>query len=455
MTTTMNLITGPRARHLLAFATVMTLASATPGAAQDRSTLVSPAPAPEPQRTSAATADSAAASVIATADESGFGLRSSDGAFALQFRGGAQYDGRVFPDDPEDAAIDGFELRRLRADLRGTVYHIYDFRVNLDYAGNRVEVLDAYLDARFAPALQIRAGKFKAPVGLERLQSLFALTFAERGFPTALAPNRDVGIQLSGSLGGSMASYQVGVFNGVADGASGDQDLSDSKDLAARIFLQPFSRSGVEALSGLGIGIAGTVGEQEGTADSPGLAAPRTPLGRLTFHRFLGDGTPTGTVIADGRRTRLSPQGYWYWRNLGVLGEYIRSQTEVSLEAQQAEVSQSAWQLAASWVLTGEDASYRGVIPSRPLDFSRGGWGAWEVAGRFQALETDDDAFPALADPLRAAQRAKSFTLGFNWYLNRNVRFLTNYERTRFDAAPGGTHLPTESVFASRIQVAF
>src|SRR5690606_32231390 len=148
-------------------------------------------------------------------------------------------------------------------------------------------------------------------------------------------------------------------------------------------------------------------------------------------------------------------QGYWYWRNLGVLGEYIRSQTEVSLEAQQAEVSQSAWQLAASWVLTGEDASYRGVIPSRPPDFSRGGWAAWEVAGRFQALETDDDAFPALADPLRAAQRAKSFTLGFNWYLNRNVRFLTNYERTRFDAAPGGTHLPTESVFASRIQVAF
>src|SRR5690606_12224103 len=143
----------------------------------------------------------APAAVAALAGSEGFGLRSPDGAFMLRFQGGAQYDGRFFPDDPQDEATDGFDLRRLRSDLRGTVFGDYDFRVNIEFAGNRVDVLDAYLDARFHPALQLRVGKFKEPVGLERLQSVYALTFAERGFPTALAPNRDVGAQLQGSLG--------------------------------------------------------------------------------------------------------------------------------------------------------------------------------------------------------------------------------------------------------------
>jgi phosphate-selective porin OprO/OprP len=39
-----------------------------------------------------------------------------------------------------------------------------------------------------------RAGQYKAPVGLERLQSASAIVFLERAFPTELAPNRDRGV---------------------------------------------------------------------------------------------------------------------------------------------------------------------------------------------------------------------------------------------------------------------
>jgi phosphate-selective porin OprO/OprP len=396
-----------------------------------------------------------AAAPVVSAGEEGFALRSADGAFSLRFQGGAQYDARFFPGDRGDAVADAFDLRRVRADLRGTVYRDFDFRVNLDYAGNRVDVLDAYLDARFAPALQLRVGKFKEPVGLERLQSVFILTFAERGFPTALAPNRDVGAQLHGSVGGNLIAYAVGVFNGVPDGGSGDQDESDSKDLSGRVFVHPFARGGIEALKGLGVGVAGTLGKHRGSPAATGLPTLRTTLGRSTFLRYNADGTTGGTVVADGRRTRISPQGYWYWRNLGLLGEYIRTRTEVRRGDVATELTHTAWQIVGSWVVTGDPVSYRGVAPTRPFDPRRGTWGALELAFRIQRLEGDAVAFPLLADPAQSRPAADGFTIGLNWYLNRAVRFLLDYERTRFDGAPGGGTRSAENVLLSRFQVAF
>jgi phosphate-selective porin OprO/OprP len=404
------------------------------------------APAPAPPVT---------ATIVAAAGEDGFGLRSTDGTFAIRFQGGAHIDGRFYPEHQRDGAVEEFDLRRLRTDLRGTVFRDYDFRLNLDYAGNRVEVLDANLDARFSPALQLRVGKFKAPVGLERLQNIFATTFAELAFPTALVPNRDIGAQLSGSVGGEVAGYAIGVFNGVADGASGDHDLSDSKDLAGRVFFRPFSRGSLAAVRGLGFGVGGTIGTQRATPATPGLAAPRTPLGRGLFLRYRGDGTAPGTALADGRRTRISPQASWYLGSLGLLGEYVRTETDVRLEAEAATLAQSAWQIAGSWVLTGERTSYRGVVPARPFDPQLRQWGAWEVALRFQGLRGDADAFPLYANPALSALSASGFTVGVNWYLNRVVRFLANYEHTRFESAPAGVAMPSEGVLVSRFQLAF
>lgn len=397
----------------------------------------------------AATPAPAAPAVAAVAGEGGFGMRSADGEFVIRLQGGAQYDGRYFADDAGGGGVSGFEIRRLRTDLRGTLYRDYDFRVNLEFAGNRVEVQDAYIDARVTPALRVEVGKFKVPLSLGRLQTVWVIPFAEFAYPSSLAPNRDVGIQLHGSLGGRVASYSLGVFNGVPDGASGDTDVSDSKDVVARLFVHPFAGTGVAALRELGLGVAGSAGRQSASLAAPGLPSPRTTLGRTPFLGFRADGTAAGTVLADGDRTRLSPQGYWYWKSVGVLGEYIRTRTEVRRDEETARLDDSAWQISGTWVITGERASYTGVVPAH----SR--WGAWEAALRFQSLRTDESAFPLLADPARSALAASSFTAGVNWYLNGGVRVLADYERTRFDAAAGAARRPSEGVFVTRFQVAF
>ena len=125
--------------------------------------------------------------------------------------------------------------------------------------------------------------------------------------------------------------------------------------------------------------------------------------------------------------------------------------------ATRAELENNAWQATVSWVLTGEDASYRGVAkPSSPFSPGKGGWGAWELVGRYGELDLDDGAFPLFADPAVAARSAQSWTVGVNWYLNSNLKLVANYLQTRFGGgAAAGADRDGEKAVFTRLQVAF
>ncbi len=120
-----------------------------------------------------------------------------------------------------------------------------------------------------------------------------------------------------------------------------------------------------------------------------------------------------------------------------------------------------AWQLAISWVLTGERASYKGVSPASNFDPAAGTWGAFEVAARYTELTVDDEAFDlGYADPLRSARQARAWAAGLNWYLNKNLKAQLNFEQTAFE---GGARTvsgdeadrETENLVVSRVQIAF
>jgi phosphate-selective porin OprO and OprP len=123
-----------------------------------------------------------------------------------------------------------------------------------------------------------------------------------------------------------------------------------------------------------------------------------------------------------------------------------------------ADLQNTAWEVSGGWVLTGEDASYTGVIPKRPFDPLKGDWGAFQVVGRYAELSVDPEAFPNFANPNNAASDAKSWAAGLNWYLNRNIRLNASYSYTRFTGGngPGATvTAQPEKVFFTRVQLAF
>jgi phosphate-selective porin OprO and OprP len=389
----------------------------------------------------------------ANAGKDGFSLRSADGNFQLRLRGYVQFDGRFFQSDDQRPATDTFVLRRVRPIFEGTLYKIFDFRLMPDFGLGQTVLQDAYLEARFTPAFKVRAGKFKPPVGLERLQSATDLVFVERALPTNLVPNRDLGIQLGGDLAGGAATYAVGVFNGVVDGGNADADTNDAKDYAARVFFQPFAK-GKGPLKNLGFGIAGSTGKQEGTATAPNLPSYRTP-GQQTFFSYRADGTAPDTVIADGDRTRFSPQAYLYTGPFGLLAEYVTSKQAVRRGTVTRDLEHKAWQVAASWVLAGGQPTYRSVNPKTVFDPQAGTWGAFEIAARYHQQELDEATFPVFANPASSASEATAWAVGFNWYLNRNLRLLFDYEDTSFTGGAATGDREDEKIFFSRFQISF
>ena len=389
-----------------------------------------------------------------TAGRDGFSLRSADNSFQLRIRGYAQADGRFFADDKERALTDTFLLRRVRPILEGAVGKYFDFRIMTDFGGGTASVQDVYVDLKPWSWAKLRVGKYKPPVGLERLQSGSELLFVERGLPTNLVPNRDVGVQVFGDVADGAASYALGAFNGVADGGSGDLDNTDSKEFAGRAFTHPFKNSSVETLQGLGIGLAGTYGDQRGSIGTMALPTLRSQ-GQAAFFTYRSDGTAAGTTIANGVHSRFAPQGYYYYGPFGLLGEYVKSSQRVQRGTRATTLQNHAWQVALSYVLTGENASSRSVSPAQPFDLTKGTWGAFEVAARYGELRIDRDVFPFFADPTRAVRIVESWGLGLNWYLSRHVKFQLNYEQTDFTGGGAKGERAKERAILSRFQVAF
>jgi len=409
------------------------------------------------QRMRVLAADSAAAAAThrqtgtASATD-GFSLKSADGKYALKLRGYAQADARFVPGDDAGAFTNSFSLRRARPILEATVGRYFDFRIMPDFAQGQTILFDAYWEGKFDPAFTVRAGKFKSPIGLERLRSATDLNFAERGLPSNLAPNRDIGLQLAGDLSEGLFSYQAGVFDGAPDLGNIDADLSDSKDLVARVFLQPFRRG---ALQGSGVGIAGSTGHELGSATATGLPGYRAPS-QQPFFRYRSSTTmPATTVLAAGRRTRLYPQAFLALGSLGVLGEYALSRQDVLLAGTTARLEHHAWQASGSYFLTGEKAGFRSPAPRKPFDLEAGTFGALELAARYGEIDIDDDTFPLFADPAASASKARSLGFGFNWHLNKAIRLLMNYERTTFAGGRATGDRKPEEFVVTRFQHSF
>lgn len=387
--------------------------------------------------------------IITASAKDGFSIKSPDDSYKIKLRGYAQADTRFFANDQEAlSSPDTFLVRRARVIFEGNIGPQFGFYIMPELA-TTVSLLDAYGDWKFNDAAKIRAGKFKYPFSLERLQSITASNFIELGLPINLAPNRDTGFQLSGDVLNQTVNYTIGVFNGAVDLGSIDADNNNDKDLVARVFAQPFKNSDIAPLNGLSLGVAAAYGEKQGTA--------------LPTYKSTGQAnifSYGGTVSADGDQFRLGPQFTYYNGSFGLLGEYTQSQQNVSRTATptfRETFTHDAWQLSGTYVLTGELATFKGVTPRNAFSWKDKTWGAFEVAARYGQLDIDDDVFTDGFSSLSTnVSQADAWGLGLNWYLNRNAKFMINYEQTSFD---GGATLnrdrEDEEVILTRFQVVY
>lgn len=386
---------------------------------------------------------------IVAAGKDGFSISSPDKTFRLKIGGYAQADGKTFYDDRSRLLTNSFGVRRARLNVDAKLGNNIDIRIAPEFGNGSVVLFDAYGDLKMNRFATIRGGKFKTPLGLEMLQNDTELTFIERALPSDLVPNRDEGFQLFSDLGGRV-TYQVAVLNGANDGTSIDTDTNDGKDIVARVFATPFAGRDLPYLQGLGFGIGTSSGRQNGAS----LPSLKSVGGQASFFSFVSGAT------AAGRRYRFTPQLSYYAGPFGLLGEYVESSQTISGLVSNAtvtrEITNHAWQVAGSWVITGEKKSYKGVVPKRGIETSAHGAipGAWEIAARYSELNVDPTAFSSkLADATKSAEAARTWTLGLNWYLSRNARLSFNYDQTHFEGGAKTGNRPSEKAFSQRLQI--
>lgn len=375
----------------------------------------------------------------------GFFLMSSNGDFFLRLPVLMQMDYRSFPggQNGTDPGVqpNTFVLQRIRPMAHVRVWRYFHALITPDFGNgvinqspsqnqSVVQIPDGFGEWDYFSALRIRLGKFKSPIGLEMLQGIQNLSFMERSLTRNLLPNRDIGAMVWGTFWRGALEYQVGVFNG-APNANFYQDTkasSSSKTMETRVFSRPFVDHSLEWLRGFGVGVGMSTGSVDNISGQENM---QTETLSYTFFNYGSQ------VQGDGNRFRLAPQVAWYYKRAGLLGEYVSSTQHLKNgNGPDRRTTNNAWMAQMSFLLTDDTATYGHVEPRQPFNWSKKQWGAWELAARFAQINLDPDNYAFnLADPTVNVLRAKSTSIGLNWYLNSNVRMTANFVHTDFTGA--------------------
>lgn len=415
-----------------------------------------------------ASAAAAKAQPKVSVSDSGLVVASPDSSSSIHVGSLVQLDSREFFQDGGGVLNNSFFLRRARILLDGKLDNIYswvfvpEFGNGSGGAATAVAILDANVTIAPTQGLQFKIGKYKDPIGLEELQNDSYTFFTERSLVTDLEPNRDLGVEALGVLYGGAVNYAAGLFNGTPDNltASGNSDYDNDKDAVGRLFLTPFTDKD-SLLHGLGFGVAGGLGREK---THSGVTGGYKTDGQQTFFTY------NAAVYADGDTWRLSPQAYYYVGPFGFLAEQVTSAinarptapTATSF-AKKVQVENKASAVAASYVLTGEDATYNGVTPAQPFSWSGHTWGAFQLAARWEQLKIDRNAFygtTPLASPSTNADEATAWSVGVNWYLTKAVRITQDFYDTRFGVLTPTAATPQilqhdEKALTTRVQLSF
>ena len=400
-----------------------------------------------------------------SAGSTSINFKSSNARYDLKLGGWFQADSRWFlntvntTNGAPSPRGDTFLIRRARLLVEGRFFDAFTYNFQPEFAGTTFSLLDANVNYEALPGFQIRMGRFKVPIGLELLQTDNQGMAMERSFVTGLVPSRDTGFTVHGDLWDARLQYDVGVFNGSIDGANGGSvDFDGAKDVVARIFAQPFRPSSKVWLQGLGFGVAGSWGRHEGISGRP---ASLLSGGSQSIWGIRTDKAAVVPVEADGAQWRIVPQISYYNGPLSILGEYVVNNAGYRggvdrLLSQHTRVEHAAWHADVGWVLTGENATPKGIAPRHNFNPTDGQWGALQLFARYSELHLDPRSFPTLADPAYSVRYAVGYSAGLNWYLNPNVRVNLHYALTQFHGGDfNGKDRPDEHAVLTRLQLVF
>jgi phosphate-selective porin OprO/OprP len=354
------------------------------------------------------------------------------GNFTFKPRGVVEADVAAF--DEREGGYDynnGTAFRRARLGVEGTAFKKFNYRLEVDFAGNAVSLTDAYLQYVFSPKVLVTAGQHKAPYGLESNNSDNYNIFLERGmftnaFGNAGAERR---IGLSASYTTETLNASVGLFgDNESISRSSGSPVTDSPDeswgVNGRVTWEPIFDTGKI----LHLGASGFYRTALKSGDVEDA---------VRFSDRPNIRIDNGNIADSGVITGVESLRYLGVEAAGVFGPVTVASEYGRIWLDRPELENHAFDgfyVYGTWFITGETRPFRNGNFDRVRPFTtvgQDGLGAWEVAVRYDRLFLDDT--PVVA---RAGNKAESWTLGLNWYLTPYAKVLFNWVRFTGDNTP-------------------
>jgi len=357
--------------------------------------------------------DKMAPNTVKTFWKNGLRMESGDGALKLKIGGRINSDWYTGEVENGDSPT-GTRFRRARIRAQGILQKHYIFDWQYDFAGDgAAKWRNLYIGYTGMDWATIRVGQFKEPFGLEQLTRADHIAFMERAPLDLLVPARETGLMLNHEILDKRTTWAVGLFQNTNEFGDGeDEDAEDGDwDLTGRLTTLAWYQDEGRRLLHLGLGYS----HREWDDD------PFRVRSRGSFRR--GDHlVDTGAYEVDdldlfGAETAL------VLGPLSLQSEYVLADVNPTHHGSQ---DINGFYAEMSYFLTGEYRPYKSgaftrLNPKRNLDRD-GGWGAWEIAFRYGQLNLDET-------PVSGAMGGEldDFVVGLNWYLNPNVRVMSNY----------------------------
>jgi phosphate-selective porin OprO/OprP len=344
------------------------------------------------------------------------------GSFTFKPRGVIEADAGVFSEHEGGYDYsDGTQLRRARLGFEGTAFKWFNYRAEVDFAGNAVNITDFYLQYTKIPKTVLTIGQHKAPFGLESNNSDNYNVFLERGMFTNAFGNAGAERRI-----GISAAYAPKDNLNVAAGVFGDNESisrgsgsapGESWGVNARATWEPVFETGKI----IHFGISAYYRSHLKSGDTPDAV-------RLTDRpniRIDGGNIADSGVITNAGSLRYGGiEGAGVFGPLTVAGEAGRLWLD-RFAANNAHFS--GYYGYAAYMLTGETRPFKGGNFDRIRPFKelgKDGLGAFEIALRYDHLDLLDT--PILA---RAGNEASSVTGAVNWYFNPYAKLMFNWVR--------------------------
>jgi phosphate-selective porin OprO and OprP len=352
--------------------------------------------------------------------------------------GRIQADGATFSQDAANRAQlgdipNGVDFRRVRLGMQGTGHEVLFYRMEVDFVQpdevtkKRPRLTDAYFEVRQLPWLgTFRLGQFREPYSVERYTSANDLTFMERGLPQAFHTSRNFGAMFYDNSQDQKWVWWNGLF---AQRATNFGEFFSNAPRVAyvnRVDWVPWydEASGGRYLASVGTGYSfrNLAGMTQSFSSTPEVNLQYDATSVIPS--FVSTGTMTVNTMQI-----FQAQAFTVLGPLSFQAEYYGTYVN---QLNNPNVFFQGMYVYGSYFLTGEHRPYdrkQGVFTAvKPFaDFFRvrtdrgicTGLGAWEVAARFSSLN--------LSDRNIQGGRLNDVTLGLNWYLNYQTRFMVNY----------------------------